>query len=131
MPYASIHAVCIRTLLKPQNLQRLIVYEVLAIPAVDIALSRFHGKAVRLRLKVQIAIPFRHDIRTLQTQIQRPQADHVQNTSIFCLIIRLRDYARFLVDIRKDGSIVVDGLFARVLEHFPHMLCRGVSIFFF
>jgi hypothetical protein len=83
---------------------------------------------VRLRLKVQIPVLLRHDVRALQTQEQRLEAHHRHRCAgIVRLVVRLRYYARFLVDIGKDRSVVLEGLFARVFKHFAHVLYGHVS----
>jgi hypothetical protein len=76
---------------------------------------------VRLGLKVQVAIHLGHDARTLQAQKQRPQRHDIAR--VCRRIVRLRYYARFLVDVLEDGSVVLERLLARLLKHLGHVLC--------
>lgn len=131
-----------RTLLEPQDFQGLIVDKVLAVAAVNVAIARFHScdrsvfvrmaygaaaptEAVRLCLKVQVAVGLGHDAGALQTQEQGPQRHDIGRVGRG--IVRLGDYTRLLVDILQYGAVVLQRLLARVVEHFAHVLCLAVS----
>lgn len=82
-------------------------------------------EAVRLCLKVQIAVGLGHDAGALQTQEQRPQRHDVARVGRG--IVRLRDDAGLLVDVLEDGAVVLQRLLARVVEHLAHVLWLSVS----
>ena len=76
---------------------------------------------MRLGLEVQIPIHLGHDARALQAQIQRPQRHYIAR--IRWRSVRLRYYARFLMDVLEDGPVVLECLLARLLKHLAHVLC--------
>lgn len=49
-------------------------------------------------------------------------------TRIACRIVCLRYYARLLVYIAEDRSVLREGLLACVLEHAAHVLCSALAI---
>ena len=82
-----------------------------------------HTEAVAFSLEMQVSIPLCHDAWTLQAQKQRPEADNMMPIIRRRVVIRLRYYARFLVDILEDEPVVLESLLACVFEHFAHVLC--------
>ena len=47
---------------------------------------------------------------------------------IVCRAVRLRYDARLFVDAAEDGSVLLEGLLACVLEHLAHVLWTGSAV---
>lgn len=78
-----------------------------------------------LCVEVLVALLIRHDVRTLQAKIQRPDGD---DRVVVRVDVGLRNNTRFIVYELEDGTVVLERLLARILEHLSHVFCAVKSI---